>query len=474
MNIPSAMKVSYILLITCLTVFVLSCSSSKKIKLAVQPIEDKLPSLPESEIDLPIKMYAPPILAKAESVVSKEFTSETWPNYVQPACDFRYKYRFIRSGLSLTCANNIISVQFLGNYQVAGSRCICSMNKPVTPWISGSCGFGNEPMRKVSVRITSQLHFLPSYHVRTNTSLSQLTAFDKCQVSLLSTDVTSQILDSVKSSVNSFCTALDATIADLSFSGILQKAGEKSYQKLNLGKYGYLLVNPTRMRIGQLNYANDTFTVSVGLSCTPELSSDSVNHSAARILPPLTQTENRNQVSLYLNGVFDYPFLSKILSDTLHNKVFEIKGRTIVVKNVVIRGIGKKQVELQVDFAGSNKGSIYLRGTPWLDTAKQTLTIPDLSYSLESQDLALKMARTLFKNKIRKSIQGKSYLDIAALVKANLGEFNTQLNRQLTVNVSSSGTAKDARIIGLLARQDALQVQVYVKAEVSATMQGLF
>ena len=107
-----------------------------------------------------------------------------------------------------------------------------------------------------------------------------------------------------------------------------------------------------------------------------------------------------------------------------------------------------------------------------LDTAKQTLTIPDLSYSLESQDLVLKMAKALFKNKIRKSIQGKSYLDIAALVKANLGEFNAQLNRQLTTNISSSGIAKDARLIGLLARQDALQVQVYIKAEISAIMQG--
>lgn len=450
----------------------MSCSSSKKLKSSPRIIEDSLPALPESEIDLPIKIYAPPVLAKAESVLSKEFTSESWPNYIQSSCDFRYKYRFVRSGLSLTCVNNKISVQFMGNYQVAGSRCVCSMNKPVTPWISGSCGFGDEPMRKVSVNISSQLHFLPNYQVRTITNLSQLSAFDKCQVSLLSSDVTQQILDSVKSSVNSFCTAIDATISDLSFSGILQQVKDRSYQKMNLGKYGFLLVNPTKIRIGQLNYAKDTFTISIGLSCTPELSSDSINHTPLRNLPSLTQTENRNQVLLYLNGIFDYPFLSKILSDTLRNKVFEIKGRTIVVKNVVIKGIGQKQIELQVDFAGSNKGSIYLRGTPVLDTAKQTFTIPDLSYSLESQDLVLKMAKALFKNKIRKSIQGKSYLDIAALVKANLGEFNAQLNRQLTTNISSSGIAKDARLIGLLARQDALQVQVYIKAEISAIMQG--
>ena len=101
MNFPRTMKISHILLMSCLTFFAVSCSSSKKIRSSARVVEDSLPALPESEIDLPIKIYAPPVLAKAEAVVSKEFTSETWPNYIQPSCDFRYKYRFVRSGLSL-------------------------------------------------------------------------------------------------------------------------------------------------------------------------------------------------------------------------------------------------------------------------------------------------------------------------------------------------------------------------------------
>ena len=77
-------------------------------------------------------------------------------------------------------------------------------------------------------------------------------------------------------------------------------------------------------------------------------------------------------------------------------------------------GIGNQQVQLRIDFAGSNHGSIYLTGTPVLDTAKQTLSIPDIQYSIEGEDLALKIVRSVFRNKIRKTIQGKSYLDIEA------------------------------------------------------------
>src|ERR1019366_3337280 len=128
--------------------FVVSCSSTKKTSSPISSaantfhLPDSLPPLPASEIDLPLKIYAPPVLAKADSIVPKEFTSDGWPNFTQPSCDFRYKYHFVRSGLNITCANNKIVVQFTGNYQLSGSKCICAMNKPVSPWISGSCGYG--------------------------------------------------------------------------------------------------------------------------------------------------------------------------------------------------------------------------------------------------------------------------------------------------------------------------------------------
>jgi hypothetical protein len=128
---------------------------------------------------------------------------------------------------------------------------------------------------------------------------------------------------------------------------------------------------------------------------------------------------------------------------------------------------------MKIDFTGSRKGRIYLRGTPVLDTARQTLTLPDISYSLESKDLALKIARSLLRNKIRKSLQGNSYLDIAALIKANLPSINAQLNRQLSPTVYSSGKAREIRLIGLLTGEKTLQVQVLLNANLSLISTGL-
>jgi hypothetical protein len=475
MNVSFKMKYFLLVPLIFASFLFVSCSSSKKAASALTHLADTLPSLPVSEIDLPLKVFAAPIIAKAEQVVPKEFTSDTWPNFIQPSCDFRYKYRFVRSSLSISCVNNAVGVQFGGNYQVAGSRCICTANKPVSPWISGSCGFGKEPMRRVNVGIRSQLNFLPTYQVQTNTQLSRLQAIDKCMVSFFSSDVTQLVLDSIQSSVASFCSTLDETIAGLSFSGLVRQASEKTYQKTNLGLYGFLLINPTTIRIGQLNYVRDSFAISIGLSCRPQLSSDSVNNiNVLSTVPPLSQKENKPGISLYLDGQYDYPFLSKILADSLRNKVFEVKGRTIVVKEVKMKGIANHQVEVKIDFAGSNKGSIYLRGTPVIDTAKQALSIPDISYSLEGQDLALKVAKSLFKNKIRKTLQGKSYLDIAALVRTNMPAINDQLNRQLTKGIFARGKAKEIHVIGLLAKEDVMHVQLFVTADLAILSDGVF
>jgi hypothetical protein len=443
----------------------LACSPSKKTSSSKEELQS-LPELPFSELDIPIKIAAAPVMEKAEKLVPAEFTSDAWPEFMHPSCDFRYKYRFVRTGLQVSCINNNFSIRFGGNYQVSGSKCLCTAGIPVTPWISGNCGFSPQPLRKVNMSLSTGLQFLPSYQLRTTTIIKEIQPVDKCSVSVFSSDITQLVMDSIRSSLVTFSTALDQTIAGLSFAKFVKQLKDSSYRKIAIGKYGYFLLNPTAVRIGQLNYIKDSFAISLGITCKPQFSSDPTNHiQVPTSMPALLQTESRNGIKLYLNMNYDYDFLTKTLHDSLYNKVFELKGRTIVVKEASIRGIGNQQVELRVDFAGSNHGSIYLRGTPVLDTAKQTLGIPDIQYSLEGEDLALKIARSLFKNKIRKTIQGKSYLDVTAFLSSNKTMIDQQLNREWIPGIHSSGTLREAKIIGMLVTPQNIQLQVFINGE---------
>src|SRR5215471_8293709 len=155
----------YLTLVTSL--MLVSCGSSKKTVVQKAVTQDTLPALPLSEIDISIKVFMPPLMQRMELMVPKEFTSDKWPDYTQSSCDFRYKYKFIRTPIRLAISNNQASVVFGGNYQIAGSRSVCAFGQPVAPWISGSCGFGNEPLRRVNINMSTWINFLPDYRVKT-------------------------------------------------------------------------------------------------------------------------------------------------------------------------------------------------------------------------------------------------------------------------------------------------------------------
>jgi hypothetical protein len=458
-----------------LTACICSCSSSKKISAASAIsalVPDSLPPLPASEIDLPLKVAGRPLIQIADTIVPKEFTSEGWPSYLQTTCEFRYKYRFVRSGFNLSCTNNKIFLQMGGSYQVAGGRCLCALGKPVSPWISGNCGFGAETMRKVDINLSSQLTLLPNYKVRTITRLDQLKPQDKCVMSVFSMDMTQMIVDSIRSSITSFCSILDQTLAGLDFTGYLHHSAIKAWQRMPLGPYGYLVTNPLAIRVGPLNYIQDTFRINIGLTCRPQLTSESNVSSVIPPLPPLTSNVRDNGISLYLGTSYDYGFISKLLNDSLKGRSFLVKGQTITIKDLNVKGIGHHQVELTVDFGGSRRGQVHLWGTPVLDPVKQALTIPDLKYTLDG-DMMIVVARTFFKKKIRKNIQGSSFYDLAAMLKANMPLLDAQLNRTLAPNLYTRGNIKELRMIGLLAGEKSLQAQLFVKADLSVTSTGL-
>src|SRR5689334_17885673 len=196
MNKPS------LFLVLVATVLFFSCGGSKKLTITTPPAASRmLPALPSSQINIPIKVYMKPVLALMDTMTAKSFTNDKWPNYTQSSCDFRYKYNFLRGPFSFTCVNNKVNISFRGNYQIAGSRSVCAFDKQVSPWVNGSCGFGSEPMRRVDVNITSTLTLLPNHQVLTATHLDKVNAFDKCEVTLLANDMTPQVMDSIKSSV---------------------------------------------------------------------------------------------------------------------------------------------------------------------------------------------------------------------------------------------------------------------------------
>ena len=461
------MKISEWLMLTCICILS-ACSSSKKTS-SGKPEPRSLPSLPASQINIPVKVYLKPLLAVMDSMTAKEFTSDQWPNYFQPTCDFRYKYRFVRSPFIFSCINNKVNIAFQGTYQIAGSKTVCAFNKQVSPWVSGSCGFGNEPMRKVDINISSLLDLLPQYQVRTTTRIDKLQARDKCVVSLLQTDMTKEVMDSIRSSIETYTTSFDQFVQSINNNALLQQWRTTGNRVFPVNRYGYLNLNPSMLRVGKFNYYKDTLTFSVGFQGVPQFSSDSTSIITKKYLPSFQNTESAAGIATYLDAVYEFSFLSKLLNDSLRNKPFEVDGRTFLIKNISLSGTDENKLLIDVAFDGNRKGTLHLSGTPVLDTAKQVLTMPDISFSLDSRDMLINIAKGLFRKKIMKKLKDQSVFDIGELIKNNKGIIEARLNQQLTDWLSTKGNFQELKLIGLLPRKGSIQIQLFMRGNITVT-----
>jgi Domain of unknown function (DUF4403) len=449
-----------------------SCKSTKPLVEEKKPM-NALPPLPESQINIPVKVFIKPYLAKAEAMAAPEFTSTNWPDYLQTSCDFRYKYRFVRSAFLIKAINNKLLITMNGNYQVAGSKTVCAFGKQVSPWVSGSCGFGTEPMRKVNIIIGSQLAFNSDYTMRATTTVDKITALDKCTVTVFNNDLTAEVVDSIKASVNAFGAALDKTIAAMKMTATTQKITSLVGKKIVLKNYGYIKANPSAIKLGYLNIVGDTLYTTLGINGFPEITSDSINHSIMNYLPPLTTANLSPGFIINANAVYDYTTLDTIVNQTTRNKEFMVSEQKVIIKKIDVNGLDKNRVEMRVDFTGSKTGSIYLVGTPVLDVEKQILSIPDLDYSLTSKNLLLNVGSSLFYKKILQTMREKAVMNVSEIYRNNKPKLDAAFNRTVKNGIATNGYSTGLKLLALVVRQDVVMIQTSISGNVTVVVSSL-
>lgn len=232
-------------------------------------------------------------------------------------------------------------------------------------------------------------------------------------------------------------------------------------------KYGYLNLYPTYFRIGRFNYNRDTLYFSVGFYGNPKFSSDSMQVVNPRPLPPVVTADQPGGIATYLHINYDYSFLTKLLNDSLRNKPFEVEGRTFLIKDINLSGTDDYKVQIDVSFDGYKKGTLHLRGTPLLDSAKQVLSMPDLTFALDSKDMLLNIAKGLFRKKIMTTLKDQSVLDVGALIEKHKASIAARLNQPVNAWLQTAGDLHSLKIVGLLPQKNIIELQIYIQGNLS-------
>ena len=97
---------------------------------------------------------------------------------------------------------------------------------------------------------------------------------------------------------------------------------------------------------------------------------------------------------------------------------------------------------------------------------RQVLTMPDISFSLDSRDMLLNIAKGLFRKKIMRKLKDESVFDLGELIKNNKAVIEARLNQQLNDWLFTKGDFQELKLVGLLPLKNAIQIQVYFKRNI--------
>jgi hypothetical protein len=446
-----------------------ACTSTKK----VAPVSEVIPVLPTllpTTMGIPIQVYAKPLLQQAEKMAPSTFTSQHWPAYVQEGCDFRYKYKFVRSGFQFQVIDNRILITMNGAYQIAGSKSVCAFDKQIAPWVNGSCGFSPESMRKVQIVIATQLYLSPQYAIRAVTKVEKIQAIDKCLVTALNMDLTGTIVDSIRAAVHLFGKELDASVAALDLRALTGALSDQLTKEQALKGYGFLQIRPAGIALAPLQLRGDSLYTTLGFQAYPEVYSKSMPNPVPPALPALTTQNSASGFVLRTNVHYDYQTLDSILNQSLGNRSFFIEGKQILVQHIDMSGLSNQRVQLKVEFDGFKQGTITLSGKPILDLNTQTLRVPDLDYDLATRDWLLRIGNALFAKQLLASLRNYATVPVQDLFQRNRNTLDALFNQEIRKGIWTKGQTNTFRLTGLVVEENQMRCQIELSGNLSVVV----
>ena len=150
---------------------------------------------PVSTIEVPVMVDLKNEIMQAEASVPNKYADNQ-----QPCQGLRHVYTFTRTPFTITGANNVVNLSFIGSYGFTASYCAkCaslfgSGQQCVVPVVSAQCGVG-EPLRRMEISYQSTINVMPDYHLSSKTILyPNPKPIDRCNVFMGNIDVTDRLI----------------------------------------------------------------------------------------------------------------------------------------------------------------------------------------------------------------------------------------------------------------------------------------
>jgi hypothetical protein len=435
---------------------------------AMMADSDTLPSLPTSTLDIPLTYDLTPVVTALEKAVPRKFGNIKERKQLANK-RMAVAFEAVRDPFSVSLNGQTAYITAVVHYAGQGFY-----KAPIVPEVSGSCGIeGVKPRAKIT--IASDLRISPDWRLRGKTRVARVEPYsnetkDQCRVTVFNINVTDRVIDATKNALTAKQSMIDQRIASLDIRSRFENWWHLLEKPIPLTDSVWLTINPSAVRMGENVGVKKTLVTALGFSASPRVVTGPMPTVVPTPLPPLYPAAVGNGLHILLEGVIGYDLATRLLKDHIVGKKFEKAGRTFLVKDARLFGIGGGKLALELRFSGGANGRVYFVGTPRYDPSTNELYVPDLDYDVGSAGLLVKGVEWIKHDDVREFIRSQARWSIGDVMSLGREQLLKGLNRDLAPGVHLTAEVKQVQGLSVHPRRAHIRLRAQADAVARLTV----
>lgn len=431
-------------------------------------LPDPLPELPLSVIDAPVSYDLAPAIAALEAAVPRQIGD--MEKRMQAGGNTRAHFAFAasRGRFHVDIDSLTIRISSIVEYEGRG------WYRPfIGPTVSAACGTAGVPRPRLRVTLVTNARLTSDWKLRTKTRIAELVpvsgdARDMCRITIFRIDITNRLISALNGIMRQQLATLDRNIARLDTENRFQTWWNQMQRPIRLTDSIWFMIDPRSAQLRSVTSDSGRVVANLRLGAAPRIVTGPrpTDSTLSADIPPL-QFGGAPEQGLYvpLEATFTYPVASALLQKALVGRSISVTRRRIRIDDARLMGIGGGRVALGVSFGGAVNGTVYLTGTPRLDTLTGQVYVPDLEYDVGSAGVLVRGVEWVKGVNVRDFLRQQARIpDTEALERLRvLAEQG--MNRQLTQGVNLVARIAATRALGVHATTKELRVRALATGE---------
>ncbi|MGQ0641116.1 MAG: DUF4403 family protein [Gemmatimonadaceae bacterium] len=425
-------------------------------------LPDPLPALPLSIVNAPVSYDLAPAVAALEIAVPREIGDIA--TRLQAGGNTRAHFAFAarRAPFRIDVDSLTIRISSIVEYEGRG------WYRPfIGPEVSAACGTSGVPRPRVRVTLVTAARLTSDWRLRTRTRIAELApvsldARDKCRITIFRIDITNRLINALRGLVERQLATLDRNIGRLDTPERFQSLWHTMQRPIRLTDSIWFTINPRSAQLGAVTSDSGRVVANLRLGALPRIATGPRPNDSTLLtaIPPLTfGDEGERGLHVPLEAVFSYPVASELLRRGIVGRSIDVSGRRIRVDYAELSGIGAGRVALGVRFGGTVNGTVYLTGTPQLDTLTRQVHVPDLEYDVGSARLLVRGVEWVRGVNVRDFLRAQARIPDSEALEGLRALAEQGMNRELTPGITLVARIAATRALGVHATTKELRVR---------------